>query len=208
MHKNPERIRIVSVLYRLSPQVKRLLAVHMLIQLGMTGFEGIFVVWGALAFGLGASDMALLLVVAGLANALAQGGLTRVVVARSSAWFSFAVGVGITAFSLVMTGLLPQLSNSYYALMVIIFILGLGSGFFSPTLLAVLSNRSLPSQTATVLGAAQSMTSFARVLGPLWAAAAFGALSSASPLLLSALLLAAALNFAWHAGLLIEQDSG
>jgi MFS family permease len=57
----------------------------------------------------------------------------------------------------------------------------LGFGLAGPTLIGLVSQRADPKEQGTLLGTAQAMASFTRVVGPVWAGLLFDRISPGAP---------------------------
>jgi MFS transporter, DHA1 family, tetracycline resistance protein len=111
-----------------------------------------------------AENTGYLMAFVGVMIALTQGGLIRPLLkVMQEAWLIVA-GMLLMAVSLVW---LPY-SPSIPMLMGSLCFLAVGSGIGTPSLTSLISRRTEGSMQGVVLGAAQSMSSFARFLGPLW----------------------------------------
>jgi len=107
--------------------------------------------------------------IVGIASAIVQGGLIRVVAkyvkeTRLVAAGSFLMMIGL--------GLLP-FGGNFAGLALIVIVMALGMGFLQPTLLSLISEIISDKEQGAILGINQSFSAFARVLGPLWGGFAF-----------------------------------
>jgi MFS family permease len=118
----------------------------------------------------------------GLVGALVQGGLIRVVSKHIPDLKLVAIGSFLMMIGL---GLLPYGGN-FLGLAIITVILALGTGVLQPTLLSLVSKVTTDKEQGITLGVNQSLSSFARVLGPLWGGFAFEFLGYAFPFLTGA----------------------
>jgi MFS transporter, DHA1 family, tetracycline resistance protein len=102
--------------------------------------------------------------IVGLSSAIVQGGL----VAKISKYFSQLKLISIGAFCMMIgLGLIP-FGGTFLRLSVIVIILSLGTGSLQPTLLSLISEVTSEAEQGITLGFNQSLSAFARVLGPLW----------------------------------------
>jgi DHA1 family tetracycline resistance protein-like MFS transporter len=107
--------------------------------------------------------------IVGIAGAVVQGGLIRIV----ARYIKDTKTVAIGSFLMMMgLGLLPYGGN-FAGLAVVVIIMSLGTGLLQPTLLSLISEVTSDKEQGTVLGINQSFSAFARVLGPLWGGFAF-----------------------------------
>ena len=120
--------------------------------------------------------------IVGIASAIVQGGLIRVVTryireTKIVVFGSFLMMVGL--------GLLPY-GGSFAGLTIIVIVMAVGMGFLQPTLLSLISEVTSETEQGITLGLNQSFSAFARVLGPLWGGFAFEFLGYAFPFLTGA----------------------
>ncbi len=107
--------------------------------------------------------------IVGIAGAIVQGGLIRIVARHLKDTKTVAIG---SFLMMVGLGLLPYGGN-FLGLAIIVIIMSLGTGFLQPTLLSLISEVTSDKEQGIVLGINQSFSAFARVLGPLWGGFAF-----------------------------------
>jgi MFS family permease len=87
-------------------------------------------------------------------------------------------------------------ADSLAALVVLMSVMGAGTGLSSPTLMSLISLSAEDDQQGTVLGASRSVSTMARIFGPLWAGWAYGAIGMQWTYWMAALLLVLALYLA------------
>ena len=115
----------------------------------------------------------------GLSSAIVQGGL----LAQISKYFSKSKLISIGAFCMMIgLGLIPY-GGSFLGLAIIGIILSLGTGTLQPTLLSLISEVTSEAEQGITLGFNQSLSAFARVLGPLWGGFTFEFLGYPFPFL-------------------------
>lgn len=115
----------------------------------------------------------------GLSSAIVQGGL----LAQISKYFSKGKLISIGAFCMMIgLGLIPY-GGSFLGLAIIGIILSLGTGTLQPTLLSLISEVTSEAEQGITLGFNQSLSAFARVLGPLWGGFTFEFLGYPFPFL-------------------------
>ncbi len=195
--REPERIR-ASAVPRLrfealrDPDLGRLLLLYFLVALVFTALEGVFAVWAAEAFGLGARDVAWYLVFAGIITVIVQGGAVGRLAKRvGEAKLAVAAVLSLmgAAVALIFVG-------SPLQILLPMALLAIGMGFNNPSLQSLLSRAAPAHLKGGVLGTAQSAQSFARILGPAWAAYVFGQFGTEAPFFVAAAILLAALAVA------------
>ena len=115
----------------------------------------------------------------GLSSAIVQGGL----LAQISKYFSKGKLISIGAFCMMIgLGLIPY-GGSFLGLAIVGIILSLGTGTLQPTLLSLISEVTSEAEQGITLGFNQSLSAFARVLGPLWGGFTFEFLGYPFPFL-------------------------
>ncbi|MBP5858264.1 MFS transporter [Marivibrio halodurans] len=195
--KEPDRLR-ESAGARMNPavlrepMVARLLLLYFLVALVFTALEGVFAVWGAAQFDLDARDVSYYLVFAGVITVIIQGGLVGRLSKRfGEARIALAAGVVLLAASLVLI-----LVTSPLQIYLPMALLAIGMGLNNPACQSLLSRFAPKHLKGSVLGSAQSAQSLARIMGPAWAAWAFGALGPETPFMIGAVVMLAAIAVA------------
>jgi DHA1 family tetracycline resistance protein-like MFS transporter len=107
--------------------------------------------------------------VIGLVSAIVQGGL----IGRLSKKYTDNQLITIGSFLLALGLAFLPFGGSYTGLVVIIIVLSLGTGTLQPILLSLISKVAPENDQGIVLSVNQSISAFARVLGPLWGGFAF-----------------------------------
>jgi MFS transporter, DHA1 family, tetracycline resistance protein len=120
----------------------------------------------------------------GISSAIVQGGLLNMVSKYLSDLKIITFG---SVFLVAGLALIPY-GGSFFGLAVVIIILSLGTGSIQPVLLSLISKVTPESEQGVTLGINQSLSSFARVLGPLWGGFAFEFLGYPFPFLTGAAL--------------------
>lgn len=120
-----------------------------------------------------------LFAVMGISGALIQGGLIRLISNNLSEKVIILAGTFILIFGL---GLIPY-GATFLGLSIVMVVLSLGTGILQPTLLSMVSKYSPEQEQGAILGLNQSLSAFARVLGPLWGGFAFDYLGYQFPFL-------------------------
>ena len=120
--------------------------------------------------------------IVGLVGALVQGGLIRVISNSISDVKLVTIGSILMMIGLAM---LPYGGN-FLGLTIITIILSLGIGVLQPILLSLVSKVTSDEEQGITLGINQSLSAFARVLGPLWGGFAFEFLGYPYPFLTGA----------------------
>ena len=120
--------------------------------------------------------------IVGFVGALVQGGLIRVVSNSISDLKLVAIG---SILMMIGFALLPYGGN-FLGLAVVAVVLALGIGILQPILLSLISKVTSDEEQGITLGINQSLSAFARVLGPLWGGFTFEFLGFSFPFLSSA----------------------
>jgi DHA1 family tetracycline resistance protein-like MFS transporter len=105
----------------------------------------------------------------GIIGTIVQGGFMRkfsqmIGEKRLILWGSILMMIGL--------GMIPY-GRNFLGLSVVISIYAIGSGILQPTILSMISKHSPGNEQGAVLGLNQSLSAFARVLGPLWGGFSF-----------------------------------
>lgn len=169
--------------------LRRLLLIVFLAMAAFSGMESVFALWTERRSGWGALENGLLFSYLGVVIVFTQGMLIRPLRARHSERTLartglLGVAVGLLALAFV---------NGLAALLVATGILALFQGIFQPNLTSTLSQAAPPDEIGRVLGAAQSVSALARVVGPVMAGATFAAWHISAPFLLAAVVTLSAL---------------
>ncbi|MGC4048191.1 MAG: MFS transporter [Paludibaculum sp.] len=144
---------------------------------GMTALQTNFAVFTHARFGLDASQNAVLFAFLGVMASVTQGLLLRKL-APSLGEGKLAVG-GSLLLSLGFVVL--AMSSAIWMLYLCLVFTALGFGLAGPSLSGLVSRRAAPSEQGVLLGTMQSLASFTRVIGPVWAGASFDHIGQAAP---------------------------
>lgn len=107
--------------------------------------------------------------VIGIIGAIVQGGL----IGRLSKKHSDNKLITTGAFFMMIGLALMPYAGSYVGLLIVCVVLASGSGILQPTLLSLLSKVAPEAEQGMILSINQSLSAFARMLGPLWGGFAF-----------------------------------
>lgn len=182
----------------------RLLLIYGLVFVGFTGTEATIALFVADELGMDAGDVGMLLLVAGLANACVQGGVVGRLVPRLGELRTAMLGHG----SLVVgAGLLIAAGASGTVWLTYLAMIGFaaGLGLHAPSLQTALSRIAGEQGRGTALGAAQSASMGARIIGPSIAGGLYSATVHSAPFVLTAMLAVCAALLA--AGTTLPRDS-
>jgi MFS family permease len=125
----------------------------------------------------------------GVMMVITQGGLVRQAVRRYGDRGTLIIGLVLSVAG--FAGLSIAASSTMLYLMVAVTALGVGLG--TPTMAALVSQRSAAAEQGAMLGAAQASASLAQVFGPVWAGFIFDHAGPSFPFSTGAVLVAAAL---------------
>ena len=164
------------------PDLAVLIILFFILTFSMANIYGTFALLGYKVYGFSDLQNGYIFGIVGLVGALVQGGLIRVVSKHISDVRLVAIGSFLMIIGL---GLLPYGGN-FLGLAIITVILALGTGVLQPTLLSLVSKVTTDNEQGITLGVNQSLSSFARVLGPLWGGFAFEFIGYAFPFLTGA----------------------
>ncbi len=164
------------------PDLAILIILFFILTFSMANIYGTFALLGYKVYGFTDLQNGYIFGIVGLVGALVQGGLIRIVSKYVKDIKLVAIGSLLMVIGL---GLLPYGGN-FLGLAIITIILALGTGILQPTLLSLVSKVTTDKEQGITLGLNQSLSSFARVLGPLWGGFAFEFLGYAFPFLTGA----------------------
>jgi DHA1 family tetracycline resistance protein-like MFS transporter len=159
------------------PQMGALFAVSFLSTFVFAGMEATFALFSERAYGWGAQQNGYLFAFVGLVSAAIQGGLIGPLARRFGeprliVQGSLALAVGI---------FLIPFAGSLWVLLVSMIIVAYGFSVTSPVLNSLISQQIDDDEQGAVLGVARSVTTLARVAGPIWAGFLFSMMGRAWP---------------------------
>ena len=166
--------------------IARLFLIYLFVFLAFTALEGTFPLWCKAVFALGPRDVAWYMTFIGVVMVIVQGGLVGRLSRRYGESRLMVAGIALIALGL---GGLPFAGGVWLALLPLGAI-SVGFGLLNPAMQSLVSRASPANLQGGALGAAQSVASFARILGPAWGGAVFVALGPDWPYLIGALGLA------------------
>jgi len=146
------------------PVVGALLLITLLNTTAFSNFEATFAQFARSRFGHGASTVSWLFVLIGVTAAIVQGGLIRRLVPLLGE--ARLIGIGTTLLALSFVGLVVVPGHA--GLIALVVTTAAGSGLVNPALAGLLSRSTDAAEQGEVLGAAQSLSSLGRILGPFW----------------------------------------
>ena len=156
--------------------------------MGFAGFTTIFPLFLENPLGLTALYAGGMFALVGLVSAGVQGALIGPMVERYGEQANAALGGALLSAGVIAMGL----AQSIVATIVSLLAVGLGWGLLAPSLQSLVSRRALSNEQGQVLGVNQSASALARVIGPVAAGWAYGALGPGMGFVAGGLLIAAA----------------
>ena len=167
------------------PNMGVLLAVSFLSTFVFAGMEAPFALFSERAYGWGALQNGYLFAFVGLLSAAIQGGLIGPLARRFGeprliVQGSLALAIGI---------FLIPFANSLPVLLIAMTIVAYGFSVTSPVLNSLISQQTDDDEQGAVLGVARSVTTLARVAGPIWAGFLFSMMGRAWPYYAGALVM-------------------
>jgi len=156
--------------------------------MGFAGFTTIFPLFLENPLGLTALYAGGMFALVGMVSAGVQGALIGPMVERYGEQTNAALGGALLSAGIIAMGL----AQSIVATIVSLLAVGLGWGLLAPSLQSLVSRRALANEQGQVLGVNQSAGALARVIGPVAAGWAYGALGPGMGFVAGGLLIAAA----------------
>jgi len=149
--------------------IRLLMLIFFIIIFSMANIYGTFALLGYKVYHFTDRQNGYMFGIMGLTGALMQGGVIRFLTEK----FKDKVLV-IYSTVLMMIGLtLMPYGKTFLGLAIISIILSIGTGVLQPVILAMVSKYAPENKQGAILGLNQSISAFARVLGPLWGGFAF-----------------------------------
>jgi len=177
---------LANVLSR--PLMGSLLAIQFIMSLAFSAFPVIMPLLGISLFGLGSSDMSYFFVYIGLVQIVFQGFIVGRLASRVGEGKLIAAGTLLMTPSLFLMALFPN----FGVFLVLATVTVSGMGMLGTAIPSFISKRTSPGEQGGVLGVTQSVSSTARIPGPLVGGAIFELAGLAAPFLFSAALMAIA----------------
>ena len=164
------------------PDLAVLILLFFILTFSFANIYGTFALLGIKVYGFTDRQNGYMFGIIGLTSAIVQGGMIG--------WINKILSkkkILIVASLLIMITLaLIPFAGSFLGLSIVAVFLSYGTGTFQPTVLSLISEVSSESEQGITLGINQSLSSFARVLGPLWGGFAFEYLGYPFPFLTGA----------------------
>ncbi len=152
-----------------NPSIGFLIALFFLIIFSIANIYGTFAILGYKFYHFTDQQNGLLFGITGFVSVLIQVGFIRVISQKLSERNIVLLGI---FFMILGLGLIPYGGN-FLGVAIVISILAVGTGILQPTIPSMISKYSPEDQQGAILGLNQSISAFARVLGPLWGGFAY-----------------------------------
>jgi len=156
--------------------------------MGFAGFTTIFPLFLENPLGLTALYAGGMFALVGMVSAGVQGALIGPMVERYGEQTNAALGGALLSAGVIAMGL----AQSVVATIVSLLAVGVGWGLLAPSLQSLISRRAMANEQGQVLGVNQSASALARVIGPVAAGWAYGALGAGMGFVAGGLLIAGA----------------
>ena len=165
------------------PDLAVLILLFFILTFSFANIYGTFALLGLKVYGFTDMQNGYMYGIVGLSSAIIQGGLIGRINKLMSKKMILTIGSVLMMLSLAM---IPY-AGTFLGLAIVSIVLSYGTGTFQPTVLSLISEVSSETEQGITLGINQSLSSFARVLGPLWGGFAFEYLGYPFPFLTGAL---------------------
>ncbi len=165
-----------------NPSIGFLIILFFFIIFSIANIYGTFAILGYKFYGFTDQQNGILFGITGLVGAGIQAGLIRFLSKKLSDKTIVMIGI---LFMAVGLGLLPYGGN-FTGVAIVISIMAIGSGILQPIIPSMISKYTPEQQQGATLGFSQSVSAFARVLGPIWGGFSFDILGYQFPFLTGA----------------------
>lgn len=172
---------IKNVLSR--PSIGLLILIFFVIIFSIANLYGTFALLGYKFYHFTDQQNGILFGIMGIAGAIVQGVLMRLVSSKISDRILLAFGL---IFMMLGLGGIP-FGKNFVGVALIISIMSIGTGILQPLILSMISKYSHEYEQGAILGLNQSFSAFARVMGPLWGGFSFDYLGYKAPFLTGAI---------------------
>ncbi|MBT8479599.1 MAG: MFS transporter [Gemmatimonadetes bacterium] len=176
----------VQVLSR--KRLREPIGVFFLGTMGFAGFTTIFPLFLDNPLGLSALYAGGMFALVGMVSAAVQGALIGPMVERYGEQANAALGGALLSAGVIAMGLAQSIPATIVSLLAV----GVGWGLLAPSLQSLVSRRAMATEQGEVLGVNQSASALARVIGPVAAGWAYGALGPGMGFVAGGMLIAAA----------------
>lgn len=146
------------------PIVGMLLVLFFIATFALANVEATFALLSKVRYGYTEAQTGYIFAYMGVLMAIVQGGLIRPLVSKLGERTLITAGTLVSAIGLC---LLPYCTN-FWMLAVNLVVLSFGQGVSTPSITSLLSQSVAADEQGSILGVNQSLSSLARVLGPIW----------------------------------------
>ena len=164
------------------PDLAVLILLFFILTFSFANIYGTFALLGLKVYGFTDMQNGYMYGIVGLSSAIIQGGLIGRINKLMSKKMILTIGSILMMLSLAM---IPY-AGTFLGLAIVSIVLSYGTGTFQPTVLSLIYEVTSETEQGITLGINQSLSSFARVLGPLWGGFAFEYLGYPFPFLTGA----------------------
>lgn len=164
------------------PDIALLISLFFVLTFSFANIYGTFALLGIQVYNFTDRQNGYMFGIIGLTSAIVQGALIGTISKFLSKKYIFIISSFLISINLA---LIPYAGN-FLGLAVVGFFLSIGTGLFQPTILSLISEVTSEREQGMTLGINQSMSAFARMLGPLWGGFAFEYLGYQFPFLTGA----------------------
>ncbi|MCH7722480.1 MAG: MFS transporter [Bacteroidetes bacterium] len=164
------------------PERVILILLFFVLTFSFANIYGTFALLGLQVYGFSDMQNGFMFTILGFTSAIVQGGL----IGRISKAVDRKTILKIGSFLIMIALALIPFGVSFLGLAIICIFLSIGTGIFQPTVLSLISEVTPETEQGVTLGVNQSVSAFARVLGPLWGGFAFEFLGYPYPFLTGA----------------------
>lgn len=164
------------------PDLALLIILFFILTFSFANIYGTFALLGIKVYGFTDKENGIMFGIIGLTSAIVQGtmiGTMNKFLTRKKIFI-------ISSFLISLNLALIPFAGNFLGLALVGIFLSIGTGMFQPTILSLISEVTLESEQGITLGINQSMSAFARMLGPLWGGFAFEYLGYPFPFLTGA----------------------
>jgi MFS transporter, DHA1 family, tetracycline resistance protein len=165
------------------PDLAVLILLFFILTFSFANIYGTFALLGLKVYGFTDMQNGYMYGIVGLSSAIIQGGLIGRINKLMSKKMILIIGSLVIMVALAM---IPY-AGTFLGLAIVSIVLSYGTGTFQPTVLSLISEVTSETEQGITLGMNQSLSSFARVLGPLWGGFAFEYLGYPFPFLTGAI---------------------
>ncbi len=174
-------IQLFKIVFR-KPDLALLITLFFVLTFSFANIYGTFALLGIQVYHFTDKQNGYMFGIIGLTSAIIQGTLIGTINKFLSKKNIFI----ISSFLISLTLALIPYAGNFLGLAVVGIFLSLGTGLFQPTILSLISEVTSEQEQGMTLGINQSMSAFARMLGPLWGGFAFEYLGYPFPFLTGA----------------------